>query len=276
MQGLSQLRNKDLRVRLYLAAALLCALVTACSRPAEPWRLTDVSGHLPDLAFSLVDDSGRAVSGQSFEGRAALVYFGYTHCPDVCPETIARLMQVLQQIGADANRAQIVFITVDPARDTPAALHSYVRAFDARHAVGLTGSDRAIESLAKRYRVAYQAEKRDAERHVRSHAQFGGLYLRRARPRAPARHRQRFRRRHRARSATRHRFDPSHDAGDRLLARTVGAVTDRRGGRADRGGSVCTRRAARKSVVRTSGRVLARSRGNLCCVAHAARLLLRA
>jgi protein SCO1 len=163
MQGLPQLRNKDLRVRLYLAAALLCALVTACSRPAEPWRLTDVSGHLPDLSFSLVDDSGRAVSGQSFEGRAALIYFGYTNCPDVCPETIARLMQVLQLIGADANRAQIVFITVDPARDTPAALHSYVRAFDARHAVGLTGSDRAIESLAKRYRVAYQAEKRDPD-----------------------------------------------------------------------------------------------------------------
>jgi protein SCO1 len=159
MPYLSQLRREG---RLVAATLALCAVLTACSRPAEPWRLTDVSGHLPDLSFSLVDDDGRAVHGESFAGRATLVYFGYTHCPDVCPETMARLMQVLQLIGADANRAQIVFITVDPARDTPAALHAYVRAFDSQHAVGLTGSDRAIESLAKRYRVAYQAEKRGA------------------------------------------------------------------------------------------------------------------
>jgi protein SCO1/2 len=148
--------------RLAAAALALCAFLAACSRPAEPWRLTDVSGHLPDLSFSLVDDGGRAVNGESFAGRATLVYFGYTHCPDVCPETMAKLMQVVQQTGADSSRAQIVFITVDPARDTPAALRTYVRAFDAQHAVGLTGSDRAIASLAKRYRVAYQMEKRDA------------------------------------------------------------------------------------------------------------------
>ena len=158
MPSLFQLRRKGAP----LAAALsLCALVAGCSRPDEPWRLTDVSGHLPDLDFSLVDDSGKAVDGRSFEGRATLVYFGYTHCPDVCPETMARLMQVLQQVGADANRVQIVFITVDPARDTPAALQTYVRAFDSKHAVGLTGTDGEIESLAKRYRVAYQMEKRD-------------------------------------------------------------------------------------------------------------------
>jgi protein SCO1 len=145
-----------------LALFSLCALA-ACAKPAEPWHLTDVSGHLPDLDFSLVDDTGAAVTGQSFAGRATLVYFGYTHCPDVCPETMARLMQVLQRVGPDADKARIVFISVDPARDTPALLHAYVRAFDDKHAVGLTGTERAIESVAQRYRVAYQMEKRDPD-----------------------------------------------------------------------------------------------------------------
>jgi len=143
-------------------ALILSAGLAACSRPdTTPWKLTDVSGHLPDLDFRLIDDTGKPVTGQSFLGQTTLVYFGYTHCPDVCPETMARLIQVMQQLGPDAKNARIVFITVDPDRDTAAALHDYVRAFDAQHAVGLTGTDAAIESIAKRYRVAYQMEKRD-------------------------------------------------------------------------------------------------------------------
>jgi len=148
------------RLRRVVAPLAFLALA-ACSRPAQPWHLTDVSGHLPDLDFSLVDDSGAHVTGQSFAGRTTLVYFGYTHCPDVCPETMARLMQVLARVGPDADNARIVFISVDPARDTPALLRAYVRAFDDKHAVGLTGADRAIEAVAQRYRVAYQMEKRD-------------------------------------------------------------------------------------------------------------------
>jgi protein SCO1 len=145
-----------------LAALILSAGLAACSRPdTTPWKLTDVSGHLPDLDFKLTDDTDKPVTGQSFLGQTTLVYFGYTHCPDVCPETMARLMQVMQQLGPDAKNTRIVFITVDPARDTAPVLHDYVRAFDAQHAVGLTGTAGAIESIAKRYRVAYQMEKRD-------------------------------------------------------------------------------------------------------------------
>jgi protein SCO1 len=150
----------SIRLRMLATPLALCALA-ACSKPAEPWHLTDVSGHLPDLDFSLTDDGGKHVTGHDFEGRTTLLYFGYTHCPDVCPETMARLMQVLQRIGPDADKARIVFVSVDPARDTPALLRTYVRAFDDKHAIGLTGSDRAIESVAQRYRVAYQMEKRD-------------------------------------------------------------------------------------------------------------------
>jgi protein SCO1 len=149
----------------FLALLAILAFSTAlagCSRPdTTPWKLTDISGHLPDLDFNLTDDTGKPVTGKSFAGQTTLVYFGYTHCPDVCPETMARLVQVLQKLGDDAENTRIVFITVDPARDTPAALRAYVRAFDAEHAVGLTGTDGAIEGIAKRYRVAYQMEKRD-------------------------------------------------------------------------------------------------------------------
>nr|WP_260853958.1 SCO family protein [Paraburkholderia sp. BCC1886] len=146
----------------FAVAAALAAL-GGCAPHADPWHLTDVSGHLPNLDFTLTGDDGRPVNGDSFKGRTSLVYFGYTHCPDVCPETMARLMQVLGKLGPDAQKVRILFITVDPARDTPQALHDYVGAFDARHAEGLTGTDWQIESLAKRYRVAYQMEKRDAK-----------------------------------------------------------------------------------------------------------------
>lgn len=149
--------------RLFALTVMVGALATlsGCSHSAEPWQLTNVTGHLPDLDFTLTGDDGRAVTGDTFKGRASLVYFGYTHCPDVCPETMGRLMQVLGKLGPDAQKVRILFITVDPARDTPKALHDYVGAFDAQHAEGLTGTDWQIESLAKRYRVAYQMEKRD-------------------------------------------------------------------------------------------------------------------
>lgn len=144
-------------------AGLACtALIAGCSHDSGHWQLTDVAGHLPDLAFALTSDTGQRVTASAFRGTMTLVYFGYTHCPDVCPETMARLMQVLEQLpAADAKQVRILFISVDPARDTPPSLHAYVTAFDPAHIRGLTGTDAQVESLAKRYRVAYQMEKRD-------------------------------------------------------------------------------------------------------------------
>jgi protein SCO1 len=159
------LRGYGARARLARRVAMVAGtmLAGACSHPTDPWQLTSVAGHLPDLDFHLTDDDGRPATGASFHGQTTLVYFGYTHCPDVCPETMARLMQVLAKLGPEARGVRILFITVDPARDTPAVLHTYMAAFDAQHAVGLTGSDGQIEALAKRYRVAYQMEKRDPD-----------------------------------------------------------------------------------------------------------------
>jgi len=141
-----------------LAAGALTLCLAACQQPPD-WKLTDVSGHMPDLQFSLTSDSGTPITEAAFKGDITLVFFGYTNCPDVCPETMARLSQVMQQLGADAKHVRIAFISVDPHRDTPAILHAYVHAFDAEHAVGLTGSDKAIANLARRYRVAYELGK---------------------------------------------------------------------------------------------------------------------
>ncbi|AYZ67782.1 SCO family protein [Burkholderia multivorans] len=154
-------RRRLSRVVRTVAALAAAVALAACTRGEPRWRLTDVTGHLPDLSFTLTGGDGRPVDASAFRGRVSLVYFGYTHCPDVCPETMARLMEVLAQLGPQARNVRILFVSVDPARDTPQAMQSYVAAFDAEHARGLTGTDRQIESLAKRYRVAYQMEQRD-------------------------------------------------------------------------------------------------------------------
>lgn len=150
-------------MRVAALSVVLCAALgsAGCSHQGEPWQLTDVSGHLPDLDFTLTGDDGRPVAADTLKGRVSLVYFGYTHCPDVCPETMGRLMQVIGKLGPDAQNVRILFVSVDPARDTPSALHDYVGAFDSQHAFGLTGTDTQIEQMARHYRVAYQMEKRD-------------------------------------------------------------------------------------------------------------------
>lgn len=146
--------------RVFLALIALLALVSlsACQREPQPeWRLNDVSGHLPDLDFRLTDDNGKPVTGADFKGKVTVMYFGYTHCPDVCPLTLTQLHVVLDRLGAPAEKVRILFVSVDPARDTPAIMHAYVNAFDKR-AVGLVGSDRDVEALAKRYRSAFTRE----------------------------------------------------------------------------------------------------------------------
>ena len=138
-----------------LAVVLLLA---GCQRSAPaPWQLTDIRSHMPDLAFSLTDDGGKAATAADFKGKVTLLYFGYTHCPDVCPLTLAHLHAVMEKLGKQADAVRILFVTVDPARDTPAVLHDYVRAFDP-HALGLTGPPRAIEALVKRYRASFSRE----------------------------------------------------------------------------------------------------------------------
>jgi len=142
-----------------LAGLLVISMVLAAchSQQAAPWQLTDISGHMPDLTFRLTNDQGKSVAAADYQGKVTLLYFGYTHCPDVCPLTLAHLHVVMQRLGKLADGAQILFVSVDPARDTPEALHAYVTAFDP-HVVGLTGSPADVEALTKRYRAAFSRE----------------------------------------------------------------------------------------------------------------------
>jgi protein SCO1/2 len=151
--------------RAFLPALLLVVglLLAGCQHNEPlPFRLTNISGHMPDLDFKLTDDHGKAVTGADYRGKVVLLYFGYTHCPDVCPLTLAQLHVVMQRLGPLADGARILFVSVDPARDTPAVMHAYVNAFDPR-AVGLTGDARATEALSKRYRSAFTREPGSAD-----------------------------------------------------------------------------------------------------------------
>ncbi|HWX66965.1 MAG TPA: SCO family protein [Rhodanobacter sp.] len=151
--------------RAFVPALLLVAglLLGGCHRDAPlPFRLTNISGHMPDLDFKLTDDHDKAVTGADYRGKVLILYFGYTHCPDVCPLTLAQLHVVMQRLGPLADGARILFVSVDPARDTPTVMHAYVNAFDPR-AVGLTGSASATEALSKRYRSAFTREPGSAD-----------------------------------------------------------------------------------------------------------------
>ncbi len=104
--------------------------------------------------FTLVDGAGKTVTDADFRGKYMLVYFGYTFCPDVCPTTLNDVAQAMDKLGARADGIRPVFITVDPARDTPDVVQQYAAAFSPR-LVGLTGAADQIAAVAKEYRVYY-------------------------------------------------------------------------------------------------------------------------
>lgn len=145
------------------AGLFLCLNMTGCGRsPAsQPWHLLDITGHMPGLQFTLTRDDGQSVTQKEYLGRPVMLYFGYTHCPDVCPTTLADLAMALRQLGSVADQVRVLFVSVDPARDTPAVLKSYVNAFGPWF-VGLTGSQGQLTALTKRYRVAYRLGTADA------------------------------------------------------------------------------------------------------------------
>jgi protein SCO1/2 len=102
--------------------------------------------------FKLIDQNGAAITDQDVSGRPFLVFFGYTHCPDVCPATLFDVSEMMRALGKDADRTAALFITVDPERDTPAVMKDYLSSFDP-HVRGATGDRAAIEAAEKAYRV---------------------------------------------------------------------------------------------------------------------------
>jgi protein SCO1 len=103
-------------------------------------------------AFTLIDQNGQSITDQDMKGRPFLVFFGYTHCPDVCPTTLFDVSELMRALGKDADRTAALFITVDPERDTPAVLKDYLSSFDP-HLRGASGDRTMIEAVEKTYRV---------------------------------------------------------------------------------------------------------------------------
>jgi protein SCO1 len=125
-------------------------------------------------SFSLVSTDGKRVTDKDFRGKLMLVFFGYTHCPDVCPTELQNMAQVLDKLGSDANQVAPIFISVDPARDTPQALAAYVKNFSPR-IIGLTGSPDEVASAAKAYRVYFGRGEGGADNYTVDHSVF--VYL---------------------------------------------------------------------------------------------------
>jgi protein SCO1/2 len=140
-----------------LLALLLVAALAACSESPKPpaFRTTDISGAEFGKGFKLFDTSGRPTTLADFKGKVVVLFFGFTHCPDVCPGTLAELALVKQQLGADGDRMQVVFVTLDPERDRPEILKEYVPAFDPTF-VGLYGDAADIARTAKDFKVFYK------------------------------------------------------------------------------------------------------------------------
>ena len=142
-----------------LAAA--CALtfsLSACDKlpgkQAASFQNTDVTGLDYAKGFSLTDHTGKPRTLADYKGKVAIVFFGYTQCPDVCPTTMAEMASVMQKLGPQADQVQVLFITLDPERDTPQLLASYVPAFDKRF-VGLYGTLEQTAKTAKDFKVFY-------------------------------------------------------------------------------------------------------------------------
>ena len=105
--------------------------------------------------FSLTDQDGRTVTDQDLKGRPFLVFFGFTHCPDICPTTLFEVSEIFRALGPDADKVRALFITVDPERDDTKALKDYLSSFDP-HLSGLTGEPDAVAAVAKSYRVYFK------------------------------------------------------------------------------------------------------------------------
>lgn len=161
-----------------LALLLAFPVSTPQASNNETTAIHNVRGFLPDLRFTLDGAGGKTYDETDFEGKTVILFFGYASCPDICPTTMAQLSQVMDRLGPEAEQARIIFISVDPHRDTADVLQAYVDIFD-ENAIGLTGTEKQIADVARRYRVAYQIERprEDADPDNYEVAHSRGIYI---------------------------------------------------------------------------------------------------
>jgi len=140
-------------MRLAIVLSVL-VFVTSCSGDIG-WQTRNISGIMPPLEFTLTGEDGSTVTQEAFRGEPVAVYFGYTHCPDICPLTLHKLQTAIARLPEDERSdLKVLFISVDPKRDDPATLAQYTSSFGPQF-VGLTGDEDTLRSLAKRYRATF-------------------------------------------------------------------------------------------------------------------------
>jgi protein SCO1/2 len=141
----------------WLSVMALCSLVNlaACGENPEAFHATDVSEVEFGKRFELIDHHGQLRHLEDFRGKVTVMFFGFTHCPDACPTTLAELAEVIRKLGDSAKHVQVLFVSVDPERDTPEVLAGYVTAFNSDF-IGLTGSLEQIAAVAREFKIFYQ------------------------------------------------------------------------------------------------------------------------
>jgi len=141
-------------------ALRLCLLVLllalgGCQQGKPDFRATDITGAEFGQDFALADHTGKPRALADFRGRVVVMFFGFTHCPDVCPATLAELAAAVKKLGTDGDKVQVLLVTVDPERDTPQVLSRYVSAFNPRF-LALRGTAEETARVAKEFKIIYQ------------------------------------------------------------------------------------------------------------------------
>jgi protein SCO1/2 len=138
-----------------LILALVAFILTACDPDAPHFNSVDITGANYARDFRLADAKGAPRTLADFRGKVVVIFFGYTQCPDVCPTTLSDMAEVRKRLGADGDKLQVIFVTLDPERDTSEVLAQYVPAFDPTF-VGLRGTGEETAAVAKEFKVFYQ------------------------------------------------------------------------------------------------------------------------
>jgi protein SCO1/2 len=144
--------------RLFWSITTCSALLLAACDGKPQFKSTDITGAPYGHSLELADHSGKARRLQDFKGQAVVLFFGFTHCPDVCPTTLADIAGAVRSLGADANRVQVLMVSVDPERDTAESLAKYVTAFDPRF-IGLRGDLEATKKVATEFKIYFEKRK---------------------------------------------------------------------------------------------------------------------
>jgi len=149
-------------MRKLILACILAVLAAGCGGE-QSWQTKDISELMPELEFELTSENGESVTAEKYTGGVNLLFFGYTHCPDICPITLGRLRGVMNELPEEIGKeVRVLFVSVDPRRDGPEELREYTDSFGDRF-IGLTGTRDQLDELTKRYRTTYGYGEPDEE-----------------------------------------------------------------------------------------------------------------